>query len=785
MTTPVRDKSGELMQVDNPTRYARLYTTSIPDYYGARFCRNWNKNRPQNVVHLQAGKGPYLNSYADYCSDIRLLGQNLSVIPEYNIDLLLGNINNFGGINFISNDRLPSEFENDFYSEALNFLDLNGSEPETTNGAVSFLEDRAHSDYIDLNSYINKEIKEHKLNSIKIKIKAIKKLLPYEGFYPQIRMVQLAQVFSSSYHQCFDIAGDDATFRTVLSPFYSPGIAFNSIKAGVGMPFSVIPFTKLVEAETSTGEMNRFVLMTSSYDMSSLIYSKLPWNSILKPLVGLQSINDSIVDGDPADGLDIESIFTLNGTSSNNNSYEPMANNFYSEVINFFKQDTSLTKIKSGPTSEWMFPDLKKKYTLDIVINKSKDFTTHSSYEGYGAKPYIYHAPPWHGIEESIATDSAFNSDEDLAPSASYDASRSLVRITFDPELIIPTGSNTDYLSKGIFKVGDILRYSTLEYSSSTNTSSVAVQISDIVDLFAESSDKQYWQPTINWECPTAELNYAGLSAKLTNSSGYDSGGDTIGDSIRGAWHQYASISEPRDGLFLTVSETIGDPTLTGSLLDVVGFKRRDTKKIGTIADFKNLSETMIVIPFYMDSCGIEKYFDIDIDHFERMYEKKIGIVEDLRKISKDYIFPPSLDFMRQRYLSRKRIEKDDYGIIKSPILMFPFEFTTVLDKQDLANIWQGVMPNISVTAEVEYQEKEFNIEHYLKDLDFKLPDNTRFKIFRLKQRGIVNYQQILDKTAGKDSFSYDYGYNWPYDFCSLVEMAEVKVELKYESPEE
>jgi hypothetical protein len=111
---------------------------------------------------------------------------------------------------------------------------------------------------------------------------------------------------------------------------------------------------------------------------------------------------------------------------------------------------------------------------------------------------------------------------------------------------------------------------------------------------------------------------------------------------------------------------------------------------------------------------------------------------------------------------------------------MFPFEFFSTLTQQDLANIWQGVMPGISTTAEVEYKEKEFFIGNYLRDLSFKLPDNTRFKVFKIKRRAIVNYNEIIDRTKGNNYIDVSYGYNWPYDFFSLVEMGEVRAELTY-----
>jgi hypothetical protein len=113
---------------------------------------------------------------------------------------------------------------------------------------------------------------------------------------------------------------------------------------------------------------------------------------------------------------------------------------------------------------------------------------------------------------------------------------------------------------------------------------------------------------------------------------------------------------------------------------------------------------------------------------------------------------------------------------------MFSFEFSSTLTQQDLADIWQGVLPSSANTAEVDYQEKEFFIGSYLKDLNFKLPDNTRFKVFKVKKRAVVNYEEINYKSLGFNYSDTSYGYNWPYDFFSLLEMAEVKAELTYDT---
>jgi len=759
----IRDKSGELLQIDNVSFYTGTYGTDpgliVPSgsYFAARFGRNWNVNRPANVVHEQAGRGPYSNLYDTFSSEMRIIGKNCATIPEYRISTAID----------LYNDSTGS-----IYDRQYNSLELTGSVIESANFSIAsssvFMEEKSHSDFIELNQHFNRTIQEYKLDKIKLKIKAVKKFLPYENFYPQTRMVSLAGQFSSSYNGMFELTGSQATFRTALTSLYAPGVGFNSIKAGVGMPFPIV------------NVRNGMSVITKSVGSSSAYYYKLPWEAVLYPEIYMQQIpSGSIYDTDT--DMRIDSTASIVTTGNPDKTYDKMSGNFYSEVINFFKDTGKLTTIKSKPDTEWYFPDLTKKYSLDIVINKSSDFLTYSSLENFGPKPYVYHVPPWYSINEANATGSSFNSDVSLTPDSFCSAGESYVRVVFDPSLLCSDSS--DYLTRGIFKSGDILRNSTFEYYSTPFggcTSSAVPQITDMVDIFSMSNDSTVWQPKLKWECPTADLNFCGLSAKLTNSVGNDGGGNSAGDAIRGIWHQYAPMCNTNDGLFLSIRDSGRDESLTGSLLDVVGFDKREKNKIGKIASSKEISESLIIIPFYVDSCSQERFFDIDINEFEESYVVDEGFISKIKKVSRDYILPPSMDFISIRDRSENKLSKEEYGIVKSPFLFFSTNFSTILDKQDLVDIWQGVAPQTANKIEVEHRELELDVSDYLKNFNYKLPDNTRFKIFKVKQRAVNNYQDIIDRTIGKDVGTPSYGYNWPYDFFSLVEMAEVKVELTY-----
>jgi hypothetical protein len=758
----VRDKSGELLQIDNVILYSSLYTyNSIQppssSYFGARFSRNWNLNRPANVVQEQAGRGPYFNSYSEYYEDIRSIGQDCSVIPEYRISPKL--------------DLYYAGSVDSYYSLGFNTLELTGTAVENLASAVStssaFIEQRINSDFIDAADYLNKELKDFKLNTLKVKVKGIKKLLPYEEFYPQTRMVKLAQQLSASYSRVFTFAGAGSTFRTVLAPFYSPGIGFNSVKTGVGMPYSVV----VSSSATAYSDI------TSSISNAAAFYQKASWESILDPRLLFSKLEtNKIYDIDP--DIQVDSTGTFQVLNSDYDYiYSYLSNNFYSEVVNFFKKDSTLSNLESTDSNSWYFPDLTKTYYMSINISKTRDYMSYSSLEGYGPKPYVIHNPPW--LRSISSTAVGYNSDVSRAPgenASNYSSAK--INIFFKPSSL--TGSNLYTGAGANFSISDILSNSTIVAQGPSTNDVGATQATDLIDIYSISADGTKWLPRIKWECPTADLNFYNLNAKLTNSSGNDSGEDVAGSAVRGIWHQYGSLGDRKHGIFLSAEDNFTDTANTASLLSVVGFDRTKKIKLGEISDYSTISECLMVIPFYQDDCGEDVYFDIEIPLFERMFSENQGIVGEIKEISRKYILPPSMDFIRTRDLAGRYLQKEEYGQTKSPFLMFPIEFFSTLSRQDLSDIWQGVMPEISTKAEVEEKEKEFFIGDYLKEMDYRLPENTRFKVFKIKKRGVSNYQQIIDRTQGKEYIDLSYGYNWPYDFCSLVEMAEVKVEMVY-----
>ena len=241
-----------------------------------------------------------------------------------------------------------------------------------------------------------------------------------------------------------------------------------------------------------------------------------------------------------------------------------------------------------------------------------------------------------------------------------------------------------------------------------------------------------------------------------------------------------------------------------GSLIDVCGFQPAKSK-VGEVADKKEISEAIIMIPFVDNPVSSKSYapttqvagrnffkiskrlynltktniesgnpaiakgteYNVDFDVHETS-------VSNMIKKMQKYNLPPQFDFIK-------------YGLSsgEDPFVMYVFEFTEELKQADLAAIWQGLMPQCAVRAKKEEQV----IEHELNEINFfegrKIPQDVRWMTFKVKRKAKTNYYKMTADSADDDRFKFDfefgsdlepeYSYNWPYDFCSLVELARVK----------
>jgi hypothetical protein len=800
------------MTLDNPLFISSAYpdvgfprlllsprATSTAYFEYAHFGRNYNYNRPKNTVHENANSFPLYEDVRIISDDIARNFKDYSTFTEYNPKTILNSL-------YVDGFEAPNNYE---YEEAYNrIIPANSSISDTFLGEISAknitgqpskivawepqfipqyeLESKLYSDFIDLLPEFNKN-KDLRISKIKLNLNVIKKFYPTLQFYP---IPYITYTIANIYRSYYDRGGegvDSLAFSSSINtsqdkakyvPFLYPGIMFNSIKAGVGLPYNIVT--------ASLG--NDVVSLTGSLTGA---YYKVPWDAILDP----SKINGiTYYEADPDINTPVSASFTMQSQFINDKPYKQAANNFFAEVVNTFLKDKSLPKLKSKPQNSWYFPDLNKDYSMRIVITKTPNFTTYSSLESFGHRPYIFHNPPWFTTsgDATLATitGSNFNSDVNLAPSSSWkNGSFAIANLVFKPYEITASSGVQIVAGKGAqISFNEIKKHTSVSFESSFITSSTiadrAVNLGDCVDIFGFSDPDETWTPYVKWTCPTPNLNFSGSRGKTSGSTSYDTG-LSPGHAARGIMHQLGSLTSEDQGLFFSIQDNSNEQT--GSLAQIVGFDLKQNIKVGDVESSLTLSDAVVIIPVYLENNQEEKLLELNLDKFEKNYQNS-EYIKKVDEFSKKYVLPPLLDYMRVRRKSNSSLTRKDYGKVASPFLMFFEEYKTVLTKNDMLRFWQGLIPEVASKMEIDNKTIEFDLEGNplfsyddLTKFGGTLPKNLRFKVFKVYRRAEKNYQNIIDRTLGlSEKEDYSLTLNWPHGYYEVANMAKLDVELEY-----
>jgi hypothetical protein len=320
----------------------------------------------------------------------------------------------------------------------------------------------------------------------------------------------------------------------------------------------------------------------------------------------------------------------------------------------------------------------------------------------------------------------------------------------------------------------------------------------------------------------------------------------------RGMWSGYGSIPDSGRGIKLAVEESLAqiqfgegeDAALDNTRLDFasIAFTKGPAReqKIGQVNQFgKDISEAIVAIPYltrpaadreafttentflddryffslksypnYLEATEVydlikesleasdghlaatedtatNQFFSIFNEKYlgtrQRAIPKSESSVAQMIEKMGNYVIPPELDF--NTYNSgNDRIE---------PFAMYMFEFKHHLDQQDLADIWQGLMPKISTDAKLDstaISHKRYPIIEFFGDRT--IPEDIRWMVFKVKKKANKDYYKLTADVTDDEKFSKDffttkngeipYSYNWPYDYFSLVELANLEVGTKF-----
>ena len=536
-------------------------------------------------------------------------------------------------------------------------------------------------------------------------------------------------------------------------------------------------------------------------------FSRLPFETIIDPSSYLNS--SSIIENDPEN--------SFNSTASVgfvNRAYSLAASNFYAGVVDTFIQNKTLATIKTKPQSEWSFSDGSlNTYTMDVVVKKESNFSNHDDPAANGA-PYTAHACFYQSLKlgsEEYWAAHIFNGsssvDARIPPAASWGSNEAIATIDFDYSAFKSAISDRE-----VPTFGDILRFSTKTFKNqqifeqlgatqgiSTNTNqSQFMTVEAGVDLFNYSDKTGQWIINTKCEFPVHNVAPDGTGVAASFPNGTDGGtGQRAGDINRGIWHQH--LTNTKSGLKLEVrGPDIANNRTSGSLAQACGFET-ESKVISEMATSTQLREYLVAIPFVTNECEEETFFHYPIGRFERAYNsietEQRSTLSDMLSLQRDMILPPKLNYMLKRDSADRRLEQDEYGPILPPFAMYIFEVTENLSQEDLSKWWQGILPSAGTKVSME----KFNITHEIKEGEIispsvlnndlfggRLPKEMRFKVFKAKYKRNLTYNEIKNKSIyGTEPVNSIFGYNYPHDFYSLIEMAKVDLGLEYDGDKE
>ena len=340
----------------------------------------------------QYGKNPFPKDMESFSHDIKLKAKDYSIVPEFRSSMLFRELQDKPSKtpnNFLDVPGGTSHTTNIFTGnyEAGNINRITGFYEVTSSFQNTFFEVYSHSDFlknfdiaydyaIDNNCYAKK---------LKIKCKAIKKFIPYEGFYPAQRTVQIAEKFRDVVYPNCKFSGSATGFLTssdpggavffgnIMTPMFAPGILYNSIKSGIAVDYPIHTSSLSI----ANGGIN---IYNDDFYIQEHFAERIPFEALLQPNIYLS--NKEIHCSNPHPSGNFSGSATYNGVSSTE-EYEYAMHNFLAETANFFLKDQNFSFIASE-RSDILNINLQSGsvYGFNIQLYKSQNFTSDRESQG-------------------------------------------------------------------------------------------------------------------------------------------------------------------------------------------------------------------------------------------------------------------------------------------------------------------------------------------------------------------------------------------------------------------
>ncbi len=320
-----------------------------------------------NGNYTSSPKEPFYDTYEHYIEEVRKKHKNYSVVPEFRMSTQIEDL--------IKNDG----------SVELDMFEVTGGVTGSEDSSKeNFYEIYSNSDFMSQFEVINEDHREFANGkTISLRCKVVKKFLPYDGFYPAQRTVDLTKRFYDSFGDqisLFNANGvqlQDFNYgkQMVMTPLFAPGILFNTIKSGVAVDYPII-----------TSSLN----VTSGFGGEYTIFDdfdyRIPFEALIDPITHLASKPLTSNEPDPNGNLSASAFLDPAGDEL----YGLMANNFLAEVPEFFLPNDNFSSIVSKKQGEGILLEKDKVYGMRVYMRKTSDKARSMVYhENSSSLPYF------------------------------------------------------------------------------------------------------------------------------------------------------------------------------------------------------------------------------------------------------------------------------------------------------------------------------------------------------------------------------------------------------------
>ena len=314
-----------------------------------------------------SASAPWFSEYSDFKTDLKIMAKDYAVVPEFRISEHVEDYIKYGLFN-------RNKFDT---------FEIVGTGIDSTTS--SFYKDYTNSEFMSSFAKVQTDTSLN-VKEIKLVVSAAIRLNPYKGFYPAQRTLDLMQQFSRSYANGFAANGvsgivqkRDGTIRPLLQTMFSPGIIYNSIKAGIAVDYPLVTDGTKISRKYygSSFDTNNWLLTTGNtgsatpgegYNGGQYWDLRIPFEAAIEPEKYLAGLEFFDTEPHPSASLTVTASWI---PQSQDNIYSLMANNFFGEVASFFLKGQHYTRLESGIVTDDLQFETGSTYGARLKIRRS------------------------------------------------------------------------------------------------------------------------------------------------------------------------------------------------------------------------------------------------------------------------------------------------------------------------------------------------------------------------------------------------------------------------------